>query len=235
MARTTAAASSSTPVTGRISARSATTSFAGPTRAVTRGSVTSGEPVGDLVDVSVAEEPEGDVQVLRGTHFTPWSLGRSRSTSSGEHVVGRPDGDEQPGHVPGVASSGGDECRRRDARRTAWRRVRSWRGASSDVPGRSHRRRVSPVMFAAFHCRRTTGARIWSWWICEVVDAGLGDQRGVAAKSGMPGAGHREVADLLLDRDHHRRSGRPRSPPRRGRGRRGGAGSRRPPTRFMTS
>ena len=85
MASPTAAASASSPLTGTTIALGPSRRTAGPSTAVAAASLVAVEPGTDLVGVGVAEEPQRDVELVRGDQAQarppgrqPGQLGRPR-------------------------------------------------------------------------------------------------------------------------------------------------------------
>ena len=98
VATVTAAASSSTPVTGTVSTRSNITSTAGPRRAWGAGSVAASSACQGRARLALAEEAQRDVPPIGVHEADAPPVLAAEGHQLDDHVLRRPDGHEQPRH-----------------------------------------------------------------------------------------------------------------------------------------
>ena len=94
----TALARPSSPSTGMTSARSASTSTAGPSRARAAGKRGSVEGLDHLLGMRLAQEAQRHVPVVRSDEAHAALILARQGGQRGRHVLGRPHGDEQTRH-----------------------------------------------------------------------------------------------------------------------------------------
>ena len=90
------------------------------------------------------------------------------------------------------------------APRTAWPPRRAWPRCAASR-SRAASAAASRPLSSKIRQWRRIGSRTSSRWIAQVVDAGLGDLRGLAEEARDPGARHLECEDLVDDRADGRR------------------------------